>query len=117
PFVRCRVRGHLRRRQCRSRRVPARRVADEPREIADQKHDLVAQLLELPQFIEQHCMPEVQIRGGLVETGLDDQRSPRRQPLLEYGLEQDVGRTAPYDIELFGNWLHGGAMWRRGPRE
>ena len=50
-------------------------VADHPGEVADQEDHLVAEVLELPQLVEQHGMAEVQVRRGRVEAGLDAQRT------------------------------------------
>ncbi len=50
------------------------RVADASGEIADQERDVVPGVLELPHFIEQHGVPEMQIRRGGIEPRLDVQR-------------------------------------------
>ena len=45
-----------------------------PGEISDQENDLVAELLELPHLVEQHRVPEMQVRRGGIEAGLDPER-------------------------------------------
>ncbi len=57
-----------------TRHIASRRVADAAREIADQERDVVPELLELPHFIEQHGVTQVQVRRGRIESGLDMQR-------------------------------------------
>src|SRR3546814_2337510 len=37
---------------------------DKAGEIADQEHDVVAELLELPHLVYEHGVPEMQIRRG-----------------------------------------------------
>ena len=61
-------------RQRRPRRVLAGRVADHPGEITDQKQDVMAELLKLPELVQQHRVAEVQVGRGRVEAGLDAQR-------------------------------------------
>ena len=80
------VRAYFILRQRRPRRVLAGRIADHPREIADQKDHLVAEVLELAHLVDQHGVAEVQIGSGRIETRLD----PERPSLGEPG-----GETAP----------------------
>ena len=56
--------------------VPAGRIADETREVADKKDDLVAQLLKLAHLVEEHRVPEMQIRRRRIEARLHAQRLP-----------------------------------------
>ena len=83
----------------------AARVADHAGEVADQEVDLVPQLLKLAQFLDQHRMPQVQVRGGGVETGLDRQRHAGlerlRQFLFQFLLDQDLDGAALDDGHLF----------------
>ena len=84
----------------------AARIADHAGEVADQKVDLVPQLLELAQFLDQNRVPQVQVRGGGVETGLDRERNAAFQRLLQllfqFLLDQDLDGTALDDGHLFG---------------
>ena len=61
-------------RERRPRRVLAGRVADHPGEVADQKQDVMAELLELAQLVQEHGVAEVQVGRGRVEARLDAQR-------------------------------------------
>ena len=68
------VRVDLLERERRPRGVAARRVADERREVADDEHDRVAEVLELPQLAQRHRVAEVQVGRGRVDAELDAQR-------------------------------------------
>ena len=65
-------------------------VADHSGEIADQEDHLVAQHLELAQFVDQHGVAEVQIRRGRIETGLDHQRATGFQLFDQFAFYQDL---------------------------
>ena len=58
-------------RQRRACSVLAGRITDQSRKIADQEDDVVTNLLELPQFVNQNRMPQVQVGCCWVETGLN----------------------------------------------
>ena len=45
-----------------------------PRKVTDQKHDPVAQILEVLHLANNHRMAEVNVRRSGVETGFDRQR-------------------------------------------
>ena len=60
--VRLGVRGDFFRGQRGPRHVAAGRVADQRGEIADEEHDVVAEILQLPQLVELHRMAEMQVR-------------------------------------------------------
>lgn len=70
-------------------------IADHPGEITDQEQHLVAQILKLPQLVDQHRMPKVQIGGRRVEARLDSQRLAPGELFLEFGLDENFGRAAP----------------------
>ena len=93
--VRLRVCVDFGRRERWTRRRPAGRVADHSGEVANQENDVVAEVLKLPHLVEQHRVPEVQIRRGGVETGFDDESIPASQSRRELLLEQDFLRSAP----------------------
>ena len=59
------------------------KIADERGEIADQEGHLVAELLELAHLVEQHRVPEMQIRRGRVESRLHLERTAAPQLLLK----------------------------------
>ena len=49
----------------------------------------MTQLLKLPQFVDQHRMPKVQIRRGRVKTGFDAQGFSALEPLHQFGFNQN----------------------------
>jgi hypothetical protein len=59
-----------------------------PGEVTDQEHDVVAEILEVPQLVDQHGMPEMQVRCGRIEAGLDAQGPAGLQLFDEFGLDQ-----------------------------
>src|SRR5204862_498283 len=59
-LVAARIRLYFLGRERRTGDVAPARIADEPREIADEEGHLVPQLLELAHFVEQHRVPEMQ---------------------------------------------------------
>ena len=66
-------------RERRARRVAARGVADERREVADDEHDGVPEVLELAQLAQRHGVAEVQVGGGRVDAELHAERPPARE--------------------------------------
>ena len=94
-FVRFGVRLHFGRGQGRPRRVPARRIADHRREIADDEHGGVSQILELAELCQDDGMTEVQIRGGRVHSQLDAQDATGVE-LLRQLLIADQREGAPF---------------------
>ena len=52
------------------------------------------QILKLAQLVEQHGMPQMQVRRGGIETGLDSQRSPFLELGHQRRLDQQLVRTA-----------------------
>ena len=84
---------HLLGRERRARGVAPGGVADHAGEIADEEDHLVAELLELAHLVEQHRVPEVQIRRGRVEARLDAQRHAAQQLLREVGAREHLVRA------------------------
>jgi len=68
------------------------RIADHAGEIADQKHDVMAEFLKLSELVDQHGVPEMQIGRGGIETGLDPQRPAGFKPLHQF-LWPDLSRS------------------------
>ena len=65
------------------------------------------EVLELAHLVEQHGVPEVQVRRRRVETGLDAQRTSRLQARLQFvGLDDLVGTTAD-DLQRLLQLCHG----------
>ena len=81
----------------------SRGIADQPGEIADQKDDFVAELLELPHLVQQYGVSEMKIRGRGIESGLDRQRSLLLEPVPELRLEHDLFGAAHQLRKLFRN--------------
>src|SRR6185436_485733 len=69
--VALRVGENLLARERRTGLVLAGRVADHAGEVADQELDLVAELLEVPQLVDDHRVAEVQIGRGRIQAELD----------------------------------------------
>ena len=61
---------------------------------------MMAELLELPQLVEEHGMPEVKIGGSGVEARLHAQWRARTQLILELGLQKQLVRAAADHVEL-----------------
>ena len=87
---RARVRVDLRAGQRRARRGAAARIADAGRVVADDQHDLVAEVLELPELLEHDRVAEMDVRRGRVDPELD----PERALLRELALERPSGRLS-----------------------
>ena len=76
--------------QRRPRGVLARRITDHSSEIADQKNDVVAELLKLSHLVQQHRVPEMKIGRRGIEPCLDLERTPCCEALAELVLEQNL---------------------------
>jgi len=76
-------RQHVLSREARARFTLAGRVAHHGGEIADQKDDLMAQLLELTHLFHQHRVAEVQVGARRIETRFHAQRLAASESLLE----------------------------------
>ena len=70
--------------QRRARAVAPGRVADHAGEVADQKDDGMAQVLELAHFVQHHGVADVDIWRGGVQAELDAQRRAAGLGLLQF---------------------------------
>ena len=81
----------------RPRRRTSGRIADEPGEVADEKDDGVAHVLEVLELAHQHGVAEMQIRRGRIEACLDPHRLAALpgllQPLAQVALADDLRRA------------------------
>ncbi|MCY1457932.1 hypothetical protein D9M71_752680 [compost metagenome] len=64
------------------------------------------EVLELPQLINKHGVPEVQVRSGRVEAGLDAQRLATLELGDQLIFHEDFIRTALDQRELLFDRLH-----------
>ena len=91
--------------QGRPRAVFAGGITDACREVADEKYDLVSEVLKLSQFGEHHDVTKVQIRSSGIGTQLDHQRpllDPRALELFsQFFFHFNVDSTTQDDGELF----------------
>ena len=72
------------------------RIADHAGEIADQKDNLMPQVLKLLHLLNQHGMTEMKIRRGGIKSSFD----PERPALFELGNQLFFGKNlhrAPFD--------------------
>src|SRR5262249_23355136 len=98
------VLDHFVPRHRRTGHVPPRRVADHGREVADDEHDLMAELLESPHAREHERVAQVEIGPVRVEPGLYEERrllaiTPRKT-FLQLRRRVDVDRPASHLGEL-----------------
>src|ERR1051326_1646144 len=70
-----------------------RRVADHAGEVADQELDLVAELLEVPQLVDDHRVAEVQIGSGRVQPQLDAELAAALKLFDEFLLDDQLFAT------------------------
>ena len=80
--------------------VAAGGVADHAGEIADHEHDVVAEILQLPQLVELDRVPEVEVGTGRIEAFLDSQGRAAGELGGELGLDQQLVGAAAEDREL-----------------
>ena len=92
--VGCGVRRNLLRGQRRAHFVAPAWVADHAGKIADHELDRVSLPLKLPQLVDQHRVPEMQVGRRRIETGLDHQRLACGQALFERIRRQHFRSTA-----------------------
>ena len=64
------------------------------------------QLLELAQLVDQHCVPEVQVRRGRIETGLDAQRLAALQLGHQFRLDKNFLCATLDQRQLLFDRLH-----------
>jgi hypothetical protein len=80
-------------------------VADAGGEVADEEDDLVAELLELPQLVDDDGVAEVEVGRGRIAAELDDERAVFGAALFELLLELvadlEVHDAAADDFKLF----------------
>ncbi|EXI68447.1 MAG: hypothetical protein AW08_01229 [Candidatus Accumulibacter adjunctus] len=86
--------------------VLAGRVADHAGEVADQEHDVVAEVLEVSQLVDQYGMSEVQVGCRRIETGLDAQWAPALQLVPQFRFDQELLGAAPDLPELIVHCAH-----------
>jgi hypothetical protein len=104
--VRPRVRVDLLGRQGRPRGVAAGRVADECREVADDEHDRVPEILELAQFAKRDGVAEVQVGGRGIDTELRAQRPPDAKFAQQILFGHESGDAASDNMKLFLGCQH-----------
>jgi hypothetical protein len=61
----------------------SRRVADHRREVADDEHGLMAEILELPELAQHDGVAQVEVRPARVAAELDDERPAGLLGLLQ----------------------------------
>ena len=81
-------------RQRRPGRVLAAGVTDHAGEVSDQKDDVMTVLLELPHLINEHGVPNMQIRCRRIEACFDNELLLRLQPIAQTIVRQDFFRAA-----------------------
>ena len=103
-LVGLRVRRNFLLREMFSRFRLTRGVADHPGKVTDQEDDLMTELLELSHLVQEHRMPQMDIRRSRVKPGLHPERFSGRNRTLKLFQEiifnNDLHRTAFNDIEL-----------------
>ena len=105
-LVRLRVRLDLVGRQGRSGGVAPGGVANEPREIADQEDDVVAEALKHGHPVDQHRVAKVQVRCRRVESSLYPERLAASQLSQQVGFEQHLGGAAAQFSQLLVGRQH-----------
>src|SRR5205823_2846781 len=83
--------------------VAAGRVADHAGEIANQKNDVVAEFLQLPELVKLHGVAQVQVGPRRIEALLDAQGLAAADLLHELGLDDQLVRAALEYGELSGD--------------
>lgn len=73
-------------------------VSDHSGEIADEKHHLVAKILELPQLIDQHGVSQMEVGCCGVKTGLYAQRLATLKLLHQSIFHKYLIGTSPDDF-------------------
>src|SRR6516164_7292670 len=97
------VRVQLFARERRARDVASRRIADHPGEVADQKDDVVPEVLELPELVELNGVAEVQVGPRRVEAFLDAQRLAALELRGELHLDDQLVGAALEDRKLMSD--------------
>src|SRR5436305_12227730 len=78
----------------RARRGAPARVADHSREIADDQHRMVAEVLKLSQFSKDNRVAKVNIGAGRIDSELHAQRTSERELRPQFILANDLGRAS-----------------------
>src|SRR2546427_4119768 len=91
---------HLDARKLRTRGGTPARVTDHRREVADDEHGPMTELLKLPQLGERDRVPEVDVRRARIDTQLHPQGPPALQAREQLALGNDVRRSHPERLEL-----------------
>ena len=94
-------------RKRRSRRVLAAGVTDHPREISDQKLDVMAQVLKLAQLVDHHRVPEMQVGRSRVQAELHSKWPPGFELFAQLGLDDQFIAAALDDFQLAIDVAHG----------
>ena len=85
------------------------RVADHPREVPDDDHHVMAQILKVSKFLEDDRVAQMQIRCSGIQPELDDERTLGRARSLELRtqlrLDDEIGDATADDAQLR---VHGG---------
>jgi hypothetical protein len=102
------------RRQRRPGGVLSGRVTDHAGEIADQEHDVVAELLKLAHLVDENRVTDVQIGRRRVEPGLDDQWPALLQLRFQPVLGQYFIGAAGEFRDLILDTAHLPFVWRSG---
>ncbi len=103
-------------RKLRARHRPTARVADHRREIADDQHGIVPEILELPQLGERDGEAEMNVRRRRIDSELYRQRAPEPQLLEQLFLADDLRGAAGDELELTlrGHRDFGDSIWGSG---
>src|SRR6185369_5504191 len=81
-------------------RVLAGRIADHAGKIADQELNVMAQVLKLPQFVDDHGVAKVQVGGGGVHAQFYAQRTAQLELVDQFGFHEQLVTAAPHHLQL-----------------
>ena len=93
-------------RKLRTRGILARGIADQRGAVADDKGDVVAQVLELAHLAQRHGMAQVQVGAGGVDAELDVEGLALLKLLAKVGLGNDLRGARGDDTHLLVNRQH-----------
>ena len=83
-----------------------RRIANHAGKIADQKNDLMSEILELFHFLDQHCVTQMEVRRGRIEPSFDSQGSAFFELRGELLFRQNLHGAALNERELLSQIRH-----------
>ena len=66
----------------------------------------MAKILEVPELVDQHRVPEMQIRSRWIKAGLDPQRPAALQLVNQFRLDQQFFRPALDQLQVFFTSAH-----------